>query len=315
MQIIDFNAMVPKFEEFFLPCLKCLSDGNSYTQAMLRAYVITYFHLNEDDIIALVKSGKKTQLADRVAWTVSYFMQAGLIDVPKRGTYKISTVGKHFLSEHNKGFTKNDLLNIPAFAEFALRENENIKKASQDISNDMQKEEYTPTDIIEDAYNQINDSLSKDLLSKVLELSPAFFERLVVELLVKMGYGGSFEDAAKVTQYSRDDGVDGVIKEDKLGFDTIYVQAKRYDKKNIVGSRDIRDFIGAIDIKHASKGVFITTSSFSDDAKRSANESKSKIVLIDGDRLCKYMIEYKLGVIVRQTYEIKQLDNDYFAEE
>lgn len=309
--------MVPKFEEFFLPCLKCLSDGNVYTQEMLRQYAIEHFRLSDADINALIKSGRKTQVADRVSWTISYFMQAGLIDTPQRGNYRINKLGKKFLSEHKNGFNKNDLSQIPAFAKFAKRKDTkdaDVENVTLRHSNIAEKED-TPTDLIADAYNQINDSLAQDLLSKVLELSPAFFERLVVELLVKMGYGGSFEDAASVTQYSRDDGVDGVIKEDKLGFDTIYIQAKHYDRKNIVGSRDIRDFIGALDIKHASKGVFITTSTFSDRAKNSAKDSKSKIVLIDGEQLCKYMIEYNLGVTIRQVYELKQIDSDYFTAE
>ncbi len=306
--------MVPKFEDFFLPCLKCLSDGNIYTQESLRRYVIDYFRLSETDVNTLIQSGKKTQVADRVSWTVSYFMQARLIDTPKRGNYKINQSGITFLSKHKNGFNKNDLLQIPSFASFATRKNANVENASRKHSNTVQKED-TPTDLIADAYSQINNSLVQDLLSKVLELSPVFFERLVVELLVKMGYGGSFEDAASVTQYSRDDGVDGVIKEDKLGFDTIYIQAKRYDRKNIVGSKDVRDFIGALNIKHASKGVFITTSTFSDNAKKSVSAIESKIVLIDGQQLCRYMIEYNLGVSIQQVYEIKQLDNDYFTEE
>lgn len=306
--------MVPKFEDFFLPCLECLSDGNIYTQESLRKYVVDYFHLSETDVNALIKSGKKTQVADRVSWTVSYFMQARLIDTPKRGNYKINKLGMTFLSEHKNGFNKNDLLQIPSFASFVTRRNADLENVPQKHSNAVQKE-GTPTDLIADAYSQINNSLVQDLLSKVLELSPVFFERLVVELLVKMGYGGSFEDAASVTQYSRDDGVDGVIKEDKLGFDTIYIQAKRYDRKNIVGSKDVRDFIGALNIKHASKGVFITTSTFSDNAKKSVNAIESKIVLIDGQQLCRYMIEYNLGVSIQQVYEIKQLDNDYFTEE
>ncbi|MBR5822670.1 MAG: restriction endonuclease [Paludibacteraceae bacterium] len=136
---------------------------------------------------------------------------------------------------------------------------------------------------------------------------------MVVELLVKMGYGGSFEDAASVTQYSHDEGIDGVIKEDKLGLDTIYIQAKRWDKGTI-GSKEVQAFVGAIDMKHASKGVFITTSSFTDGAIKCAKTVKSKIVLIDGEQLCKYMIEYNLGVSTRQTYEIKQIDRDYFEE-
>lgn len=306
--------MVPKFEDFFLPCLKCLSNGKIYTQKMLRKYVIDYFHLSDADVCALIKSGRKTQVADRVSWTISYFMQAGLIDTPRRGNYKINEKGEKFLLEHENGFNKDDLMRITSFANFARRRNTDVENIPQKHSNVIEKED-TPTDLIADAYGQINTSLAQDLLSKVLELSPAFFEKLVVELLVKMGYGGSFEDAASVTQYSRDDGVDGVIKEDKLGFDTIYIQAKHYDRKNIVGSKDIRDFIGALNIKHASKGVFITTSAFSDNAKKSVKAIESKIVLIDGEQLCKYMIEYNLGVSVRQVYEIKQIDSDYFTEE
>lgn len=152
------------------------------------------------------------------------------------------------------------------------------------------------------------------MLTKILEMSPSFFEKLVVELLVKMGYGGSFEDAASVTQYSHDEGIDGVIKEDKLGLDTIYIQAKRWDK-GTVGSKDIQAFAGAVDMKHAKKGVFITTSTFSAGAKACAEKTTSvKVILIDGEQLCKYMIEYNIGVSSRQVYEIKQLDRDYFEE-
>ena len=307
--------MVPKFDEFFLPCLQCLSDGKIYTQELLRKYVIEYYNLTDADVNALIKSGKKTQVSDRVSWTVSYFMQAGLIDTPKRGIYKINELGKRFLSKHKNGFDKSDLLQIPAFATFATRKKKKttISSANTSILADNKTEERTPTDLIEDAFIQINNTLAKDLLSKVLEMTPAFFEKLVVELLVKMGYGGSFEDAASVTQYSRDEGIDGVIKEDKLGLDTIYILAKRWDKGS-VGSKDIQAFVGAIEMKHASKGVFITTSSFTDAAKKSAKEVKSKIVLIDGEQLCKYMIEYNLGVSARQVYEIKQIDRDYFEE-
>ena len=305
--------MVPKFEEFFFPCLKCLSDNKIYTQELLRNYVINYFNLSQSDVNTLIRIGKKTQVADRVSWTISYFMQAGLVENPKRGTYKISELGVNFLKVHNNGFDKSDLLAIPSFATFATsrtgrtKEVKNVSHVKDDV------EESTPTDLIDNAYHQINDALAKDLLSKVLEMTPAFFEKLVVELLVKMGYGGSFEDAASVTQYSHDEGIDGVIKEDKLGLDTIYIQAKRWDKGS-VGSKDIQAFVGAIDMKHASKGVFITTSSFTEGAKRCAKEVKSKIVLIDGEQLCRYMIEYNLGVSARQVYEIKQIDRDYFEE-
>lgn len=306
--------MVPKFEQFFLPCLKCLSDDKLYTQELLRNYVVKYFKLSPEDVNALIKSGKKTQISDRVSWTVSYFLQAGLIDAPHRGTYKINAFGQKFLNEHINGFDKSDLMKISSFADFKLRKNNKIIVKTNSVRDcDSTSDDITPTELIDDAFRQINDALAKDILSKVLEMSPAFFEKLVVELLVRMGYGGSFEDAASVTQYSRDEGIDGVIKEDKLGLDTIYIQAKRWDK-GTVGSKDIQAFVGAIDMKHASKGVFITTSSFTDAAKKCAKEVKSKIVLIDGEQLCKYMIEYNLGVSSRQIYEIKQLDRDYFEE-
>lgn len=306
--------MIPKFDYFFLPCLQCLSDGNIHTQESLRNYVIDYFKLSAEEAGALIKSGKKTQVSDRVSWTVSYFLQAGFVDSPKRGTYKINDFGKRFLSEHKSGFDKTDLLQIPSFAKFATRRTDkpanNIKHSSID---EDKSDDRTPTDLIDDAFRQINRALAKDLLTKILEMTPSFFEKLVVELLVKMGYGGSFEDAASVTQYSHDEGIDGVIKEDKLGLDTIYIQAKRWDKGSI-GSKDIQAFVGALDMKRASKGVFITTSTFTEAARKCANEVQSKIVLIDGEQLCKYMIEYNLGVSTRQVYEIKQIDSDYFEE-
>lgn len=305
--------MVPKFDEFFLPCLMCLSDGNIYTQDLLRKYVIDYFRMSEADANALIKSGKKTQVSDRVSWTISYFLQAGLVDAPKRGAYRINNFGKEFLTKHKDGFNKNDLLEIPTFARFATRRTEKPTMKSQPIKDEV-TDNITPTDLIDTAYNQINNALAKELLSKVFEMSPVFFEKLVVELLVKMGYGGSFEDAASVTQYSHDEGIDGVIKEDKLGLDTIYIQAKRWDK-GTVGSKDIQAFAGAVDMKHAKKGVFITTSTFSAGAKACAEKTTSvKVILIDGEQLCKYMIEYNIGVSSRQVYEIKQLDRDYFEE-
>ena len=306
--------MVPKFEDFFFPCLQCLSDEKIHTQEDLRRYTIDYFRLSEEDVNLLIKSEKRTQVADRVAWTVTYLSQAKLIEAPKRGNYIITKSGKDFLIEHKKGFNRSDLLRIPSFSDFITRKRENNDAPLRPNTSSFQQGE-TPTDLIADAYNQINSSLAQDLLFKVLEMSPAFFERLVVELLVKMGYGGSVSDAANVTQYSKDDGVDGVIKEDKLGFDTIYVQAKRFNKGVTVGSQNIRDFIGALNIKHASKGVFITTSTFTENAKNSVKGIEAKVVLIDGEQLCKYLIEYNLGVSVRRTYEIKQIDNDYFIEE
>lgn len=306
--------MIPKFDNFFLPCLQCLNDGNIHSQESLRNYVINYFKLTAAEAGTLIKSGKKTKVSDRVSWTVSYFLQAGFVDSPKRGTYRINEFGRSFLLAHKDGFDKTDLLEIPSFAKFATRRTDKPENNIRESSVIEEKsDDRTPTDLIDDAFRQINSALAKDLLTKILEMSPSFFEKLVVELLVKMGYGGSFEDAASVTQYSHDEGIDGVIKEDKLGLDTIYIQAKRWDKGTI-GRKEIQAFVGAINMKHASKGVFITTSTFTEEAKKCVKDVQSKIVLIDGEQLCKYMIEYNLGVSSRQVYEIKQIDSDYFEE-
>ena len=169
--------MIPKFDNFFFPCLKCLSDGKIYTQELLRAYVINYFKLSADDANALIKSGKKTMVSDRVSWTVSYFLQAGLINAPKRGTYVINDFGKKFLLEHKDGFDKTDLLQIPSFASFATRKTDKPIADVKPINNsNNQVEESTPTDLIDDAFRQINSALAQDLLTKILEMSPSFFE-------------------------------------------------------------------------------------------------------------------------------------------
>ena len=309
--------MVPKFEDFFFPCLKCLSDGKIHNQTTLREYVINYFHLSQEDQNVLIKSGKKTQVFDKVQWTTSYFMQAKIVETPTRGNYRITQRGIDFLANHPDGFNKKDLCVFPEFLAYATGKPKDKNNCVVDkiciVSEKENKEVSTPTETIEEAYTQINNALADELISKVIEMPPSFFEKLVVELLVKMGYGGEFADSGIVTRPTKDDGIDGIIKEDKLGLDTIYIQAKRWDK-GTVGSKDIQAFVGAIDMKHASKGVFITTSSFTENAKKCAKEVKSKIVLIDGEQLCKYMIEYNLGVSTRQLYEIKQIDRDYFEE-
>ena len=178
----------------------------------------------------------------------------------------------------------------------------------------MSLEEKTPSEKMSDAYNVISETLADELLIYVKRQSPKFFEKLVIRLLVAMGYGGSFEDAANVTQYSRDEGIDGVIKEDRLGLDKIYVQAKRYDS-GVVGRKEIQSFVGALSGKGATKGIFITTSSFTKDALEYLPSSNIKIVLIDGAKLANYMIDYNIGVSVKQVYEIKRIDSDFFNEE
>lgn len=303
--------MVPKFEEFFYPCLKCLSDGNIHNQASLRNYVVDYFHLTDDDMKVLIKSGKKTQVQDKVQWTTSYFMQAKIVETPQRGKYVITKRGLDFLARHSEGFYKRDLCEFPEFLTYASG------KSKQKTSNVVvvdDKEASTPTETIEEAYTQINNALADEIISKILEMSPVFFEKLVVELLVKMGYGGEFANSGIVTKPTKDDGIDGIIKEDKLGLDKILIQAKRYAPDNIVSRPAIQQFVGAITGQSASKGVFFTTSSFSKEALNYKPGSGVKLVLIDGKTLASYMIEYNVGVSVSKVYEIKRLDSDYFEE-
>lgn len=303
--------MVPKFEDFFFPCLLCLSDGNIHNQITLRKYVIDYFQLSEDDQKVLIKSGKKTQVHDKVQWTTSYFMQAKIVETPKRGNYKITQRGINFLAKHPNGFGKKDLCEIPEFNVFVAGK---PKETNEIVIKPESREIVTPTETIEDAYTQINDALADEIISKIMEMSPVFFEKLVVELLVKMGYGGEFANSGIVTKPTKDDGIDGIIKEDKLGLDRILIQAKRYSSDNIVGRPAIQQFVGAITGQSASKGVFFTTSSFSKDALSYKPGSGVKLVLIDGKTLASYMIEYNVGVSICKVYEIKRLDSDYFEE-
>ena len=310
--------MVPKFEDFFFPCLKCLSDGKIHNQTTLREYVINYFHLSQEDQNVLIKSGKKTQVFDKVQWTTSYFMQAKIVETPTRGNYRITQRGIDFLANHPNGFNKKDLCVFPEFLTYATGKPKDKNNCVVDkiciVSEKENKEVSTPTETIEEAYTQINNALADELISKVIEMPPSFFEKLVVELLVKMGYGGEFADSGIVTRPTKDDGIDGIIKEDKLGLDKILIQAKRYSPDNTVGCPAVQQFVGAITGQGASKGVFFTTSSFSKEALNYKPGSGVKLVLIDGKTLASYMIEYNVGVSVSKVYKIKRLDSDYFEE-
>lgn len=206
-------------------------------------------------------------------------------------------------------------MEYPEFAEYVTTSTGTCKKATAKIIEES-KQTQTPTEQLENAYQSIIKDLAADLLQKVLEQSAQFFEHLVLDLLLKMGYGGSLSDAGLVTKYSHDDGIDGIIKEDKLGLDRIYIQAKRYSTANTIGKPQIQQFVGALDEQKASKGVFITTSSYSSEARKYAEEKASKkIVLIDGQELARYMIEYNVGVSLKRVYEVKRIDSDYFEDD
>ena len=301
--------MIPTFEEFLYPFLLMLKDGEISSKAM-KEKLIAHFKLTEDDIARTTKGGNTTQVADRIGWCRQYFRRALFIEIPQRGIWKLTERGKEYLANHNT-LTIDDLMDYKEFAEYAGN-TKKPKKEAEPTKPSIASLGVTPTEALEEAYTSINDSLSDELLSMIMNLSPSFFEKLVVDLLVAMGYGGDYQDAAEVTQQSKDGGVDGIIKEDKLGLDKIYVQAKRWT--NVVGKPVIQQFAGALDGVKASKGVFISTSTYSKDARKYVDSLSKKIVLIDGKELASLMIEYNLGVSVKKAYVVKRIDTDYFEE-
>lgn len=262
-------------------------------------------------------SGRQTTLRSRVGWAKTYLVKAGLIEQPKRGICLITERGKAALvSGHT--IDNRYLAQFNEFVAFTLASSESAGNTQQAMAiptdTPTPEQASTPQEQIEQALSAINRSLADDLLAEILGLSPRFFEQLVVDLMVAMGYGGSQQDAARTTRYQSDGGIDGIIKEDRLGLDSIYLQAKRYTDKT-VGRPEIQSFAGALDLHKARKGVFITTSSFSREAQEYVGLIEKRIVLIDGARLAALMIEYGVGVTTRQTLTIKTLDSDYFLEE
>lgn len=301
--------MVPVFPKFFFPVLKFVGDGDIKNLKSTVSFVSDYFHLSDADRQEKIKSGRATKVYDRVQWSMTYLRAAGLIVSPKRGRYVITEKGKEILNSGISDLSQKDLSEIsPAFKAFLKGEK---TLSTQPITNSETDNSLSPSESVEDLINQINSSLATELLDQIKSQAPAFFEQLVIDLLVKMGYGGNREDAATVTKISHDGGIDGIIKEDRLGLDMIYIQAKRWD--STVQKPEIQKFRGALSERGANKGIFITTSDFSNGAKESAKNAK--IVLVDGEELCRLMIEFGVGVTVKTVYEIKRIDTDYFNPE
>ena len=296
-----------------LPFLKFSGDGQEHTPREAVENLASMFNLTESDRQELLPSGSQRIFDNRVAWTKTHLLKASLIESPRRSYFKITQRGRSVLEQNLPKLNMAFLRQFPEYVEFqAPRRNE----GSSDEPVVIIEEISTPDETLDSAYQSIRKTLAQDLLNKVVSLSPAFFERLVVELLVKMGYGGSIADAGKalVTGKSGDEGIDGTIKEDKLGLDVIYIQAKKWTPGNVVGRPELQRFVGALAGQGAKKGVFITTSNFSKEAIDYMPRNETKIVLIDGEQLAQFMIDYNLGVTVQQTYEIKRMDNDYFGE-
>lgn len=307
--------MIPDYQMLMLPLLQLLNDGQAHSKSELVNILGKHFELLENELNELLpnsKTGKKI-FNNRIHWTQAHLKMAGLIEYIGKGFIKITERGKQLLSEEHSTFNIQYLRN--RFNDY----NEKLKSSHSAKKDDLANENYsdnstrTPEEELELGYQKLRIALQQELLSKLKSVHPSFFEKIVVQLLVKMGYGGSIQDAGKAIGKSGDEGIDGIIKEDKLGLDVIYVQAKRWDE--IVSRPEIQKFVGALAGQRAKKGVFITTSDFSKEANIYASQMDTKIVLIGGKTLAQYMIDYNLGVSVQNSYEIKRIDSDYFEEE
>ncbi len=291
-----------------LPFLTILGDGEEHTTVETNQQLATFFGLTDEEQNVFLPSGVAKTFPNRVAWAKSHFKMAGLVENTKRSSFRITEQGKKLLLEKHNEINLRILKTIPAYVERAGRTKEDV---SSEIDSSLIIE--TPEEILELNYLKIRRNLSHELLIKIKNCTPAFFESLVVELLVKMGYGGSIKDAGESIGKSGDEGIDGIIKEDRLGLDMIYVQAKRWEDS--VGRPEIQKFIGALAGQGAKKGVFITTSRYTPDAREYHPKNDTKIVLIDGEQLTELMIDFNLAVSVSTTFEIKKIDNDYFGED
>ena len=301
---------IPDYQAIMLPLLRCMGDGEDHESKELTRALAAEFNLNEDERKERLPSGQQTVIANRVGWAKTYLKNAGLIEQPKRGIARITEEGKRVLAENDIDRIDSKWLErYPSYLEFRNRQR---KPGPADIVPEVDPAR-TPEETVETSFETMQDALADEVLDQVKNCSPQFFERLVVELLVAMGYGGSIEDAGRAVGRSGDGGIDGIIKEDKLGLDVICVQAKRWDS-NSVGRPAVQAFAGSMEPHRAKKGVFITTSRFSKDALEYVTQAERKIVLIDGERLAKLMIEHNVGVTAYRSFVLKRLDSDYFEE-
>jgi len=304
--------MIPKYEEIMLPFLKYLADGEEHSLSETHDALAKQFKLTDDELKELLPSGQQPIFRNRLGWARTYLKKAGLLTSPKRAHFKISDTGLALLKENPKEITSKFLTRYDDFVEFQSIKKNKAERSPAPHPGFDDATDQTPQESLEYAYQKLHSELSKELLNLVKSCTPIFFEKLVIDLLTTMGYGGSRKEAGKAMGKSGDGGIDGIINEDKLGLDVIYLQAKRWD--NAVPVKEIRDFTGALASKKAKKGIFITTSSFPRSVYEFVGQVEYKIILIDGERLTNLMIEHSVGVSTVSTYNIKTIDSDYFED-
>ncbi len=300
---------IPDFQTLMLPVLKFASACGEHSLRDAVDGLAGEFPLTDEERNAKIPSGKQPVFYNRVGWARTYLKQAGLLESAGRRNYlRVTNRGRQVLTENPARIDMKFLERFPEYLEFRERPREPPGGPEGPVSGDL-----TPEEALEEAYRKVREDLAKELFDNVVSSSPAFFENLVVELLVAMGYGGSGPEAARAVGQSGDEGIDGIIDEDKLGLDSIYIQAKKWTEKP-VGREEIQKFVGALQGKRAHKGIFITASRFTEQAREYAANIDMKVVLIDGKKLAELMIDHNIGVTTTMTYDIKALDSDYFIE-
>lgn len=305
---------VPDYQSLMLPILQFAARKNAeisnleVVEALARELSLT-----DEDLKEMLPSGMQSTFFNRIGWASTYMKKAGLLESTRRGYYQITARGADLLAQQPASINVKALRNYPEFREFQKPKGTKISDTASASNDTPDDSVVTPSEALEAAYENLRDELANELLGRLKKTSPAFFERIVVELLVKMGYGGSRADAGKAMGRSGDGGIDGIIKEDKLGLDVVYIQAKRWEN-NSVGRPDVMQFAGALQAQRANKGIFITTSRFTEDARHYVSQIGTKIVLIDGKQLTTLMIEHDVGVSTVSLYPVKKIDSDYFEE-
>lgn len=296
---------IPDFQSLMLPLLQAIADGNDHTNSEVTRNLAQQFKLTEEELNQTLPSGPSGLFYNRVAWAKAYLKKAGLLESPSRTVFRITDQGKSVLAQHP------EKINIAFLKQFPSMDWHKKKETADGL--EVADTEHTPEEVLEASYRDLRLALADELLEQVNTCSPKFFERLVVDLLVAMGYGGSLADAGQAIGKAGDGGIDGIIKEDKLGLDVVCVQAKRWE--NTVGRPVVQAFAGSMDAFKAKKGVLLATSAFSKEAADYVRQIDKRLVLIDGSQLAQLMIDHDIGVTTARTYTLKKIDHDYFVEE
>lgn len=304
---------IPDYQTLMRPVLAAVADGAPHRARDLVPLLANQFNLSEQEQKQFLPSGAQQVLDNRVHWAITYLGKAGLLSRPQRGYVQVTPAGMNALHDFPDRIDNKALMAFPTFQEFRLQSKPSQTAPAIAPVPTQVGESATPEEILEGSWTALRETLGEELLAKVRDSTPKFFEKLVLDLLIAMGYGGSLTDAATMLGTSGDEGVDGVIKEDKLGLDVVYVQAKRWGAQ--VGRPTVQAFAGSLEGQRARKGVMITTSSYSPDAKAYVEKIEKRIVLIDGRRLVELMIEHNVGTTTARSYEIKRIDTDYFEED